>query len=67
MNQFIKDVKKRLTREGWTVEHGGKHIKAKHPKGGQVIMAVSPSDVRAQLNILADIRRLKKSHGEAVV
>lgn len=58
----IKKLIKQLRQGGWHVEQGRTHYKAKHPNGGMVVMAVSPSCGHAYKNICADVRRLNKSH-----
>lgn len=59
----IKKLIKRLESEGWRIEVGGStHYKMKHPRGGMVIAAMSPSCCHAYKNICADVRRLEKSH-----
>ncbi len=44
--------------KGYAVVHGGKHVGIRHPSGRRVAtIAVTPSDHRAQLNCIANIRR----------
>lgn len=49
------------SREGWewSLTKGG-HVKGKHASGAIVFTSASPSDHRAQKNLLSDIRRLEK-------
>lgn len=60
----VKKLRQQLQREGWRIEQGIKHYKAYHPKGGFIVMSVSPSCPYAAKNIMGDVRRLKRSHGE---
>ena len=47
-----------LVDEGYVLEQGGKHVTVRCPAGRRVgTIAATPSDHRAQLNSLADIRR----------
>lgn len=47
-----------LGEQGYTLEHGGKHVIVRCPLGRRVgTIAVTPSDHRAQLNSVSDIRR----------
>lgn len=58
----IKDVIKFLKSKGWEIEHGRKHIKAKHPKGGFISMSVSPSCQFAAFNAMKDAQKLENQH-----
>jgi predicted RNA binding protein YcfA (HicA-like mRNA interferase family) len=60
----IKKLRRQLLREGWSIERGGNHYKAYHPKGGFVVISVSPSCHHALRNIKGDINRLKQQHNE---
>ena len=62
----IKRLLKDLARQGWTWHQGRKHIKAYHPKGGFIVMAVSPSCPFAYKNILTEIRKLEKANSQKV-
>lgn len=52
------ELVRRVRREGWTVEptRGG-HLRLRHPCGGLVHAASTPSDRRAVANTLAECRR----------
>lgn len=53
------DTVKILEKLGWTLKiTGGGHIKAVSPVSGRfVILSATPSDKRARLNMLRDLRR----------
>lgn len=51
-----------LVTEGWAIERGKKHFKARHPHGGMVTISISPSCHHAYKNIQKDVKRLKDSH-----
>ena len=47
-----------LTLEGYVLEQGGKHVTVRCPAGKRVgTIASTPSDHRAQLNSISDLRR----------
>lgn len=60
----MRDLRRELEAEGWSVELGRSHYKCRHPNGGMVIMSVTPSCSHAAMNARADVRRLKRQHGE---
>lgn len=62
----IKKIRRQLQKEGWRLEIGRTHYKAYHPKGGFISISVTPSCPYAAKNILGDIKRLKRQHGEVV-
>ncbi len=59
-NKTINGKVRELLREGWTAEAGGKHVKIRHPSGWMLTVPGSPSDPRAELNFLADLRRAER-------
>lgn len=46
-------------KRGWAVLDAGKHLKVVAPTGRKVAVSRTPSDRRAYLNVMADIRRLE--------
>lgn len=54
-----------LIAKGWVYEYGKKHIKMKAPSGWTVGIPMSPSDRRAYMNTLRDIRRVEAIGNES--
>lgn len=54
LRKLLKDAEQR----GWTFKRGGrgKHIKGVHPSGKTTTVSVSPSDHRAYLHIVKDLK-----------
>ncbi len=60
MNKEMKQLVKRLKKQGIEVDQSGKHLKA-HRKGRPkpyVVMPRTPSDHRSIKNTVADLRRV---------
>lgn len=56
----VDDAIAELVESGWTVERG-KHLKLWHPMRYRcIVVSLTPSDWRAQRNIIAMIRRATK-------
>lgn len=57
MKKDMKILFKSLVSQGWTVEKGRKHVKAKGPNGALVTLPATPSDHRSFMNSRAQLRR----------
>ncbi len=53
-----KALMKDAESQGWTVTKRRKHVVWRSPRGGQVVSALTPSDVRAITNHKIQLRRL---------
>lgn len=60
----INTILDSLRAEGWTTE-SGKHLKLRAPNGRLVVVSRTPSDRRAELNIITTIRRAQRASGNA--
>lgn len=62
MNKEIKQIVQDAESRGWTREPSRNgHIKLRHPTTGRmVVMASTPSDVRALKNIRAELKRKER-------
>lgn len=58
----LRKLRRELVQQGWELEVGGSHYKAYHPKGGFIVMGITPSCHHALHNIKADIKRLNRQH-----
>jgi len=54
----IDDKVKLLVKDGWEVINTGKHPKLVAPNGRRLTVPATPSDHRAALNFLADVKRI---------
>lgn len=58
MDKARKQIIKSLTRQGWKIVHGKKHVKCYSPDGETIVtMATTASDHRALQNTKARLRR----------
>jgi len=57
MNKDLKDFLDEIIAQGWTIEKGRKHMKARKPGCQLVALSLTPSSDRAIKNMRADIRR----------
>ena len=57
MKKEMGKLFKALASQGWSVEKGRKHVKAKSPNGALVTLPATPSDHRSYLNSRAQLRR----------
>lgn len=62
----VKKIIKQLSEQGWIIQIR-KHYICDHPKGGRVVMSMSPSYQRAIVNIQSDIKRIRRQHGEIIL
>ena len=61
-NKTVDKKLMQLVSRGWTVSRtGGGHIKATSPTGAFCFLASSPSDHRAEKNILSAIRKIENN------
>jgi predicted RNA binding protein YcfA (HicA-like mRNA interferase family) len=59
VNKEIRDIVKKLEKQGWRIEQGGKHLKA-YPADKSMPLVVipgTPSDHRSLKNLIAQLRR----------
>jgi predicted RNA binding protein YcfA (HicA-like mRNA interferase family) len=57
-NKELRRIIKEAEQRGWTFKRSGRgnHIKGIHPMGKTTTISISPSDGRAYLNIVKDLR-----------
>jgi len=56
-NKEIAKIVRMYVRDGWQYHKGRKHGKLKAPSGKVIVVPCTPSDRRAALNFVADLRR----------
>lgn len=57
-NRVIHDLVKKMLKAGWVVKARNVHVKLFHPERNvTLIVPGSPSDGRAVLNFIADVKR----------
>lgn len=58
MHKEIREIVKLLEGNGYSVVHGGKHLKVKNATGGTVAtLPTSPGGGRWKQNLLADLKK----------
>src|SRR6478736_7571309 len=60
MKRDTEDFVREITAQGWAVEQGRKHYKARKPGCPMVVFSLTPSSPRSVKNARADIRRAEK-------
>lgn len=64
-NKDIKNLVKRITKEGWSVELTSGHYKARHPKTKKLVsFSSTPSCPYAIKHILGDMKRAGRRTNE---
>lgn len=59
--QYMRDLQQQYIRDGWIIEHGGKHLKMRLPgRKDFITLPTTPGDRRALLNIRALARRYQR-------
>lgn len=60
-SDVIDELVHELLRDGWVIVRGGRHWKLQHPNGHMQPVPGTPSDRRAELNFVAQIRRAERN------